>query len=243
LNAARGESFARTVGVVALVAEPPLLPATLTVAGSVAGGATTGTITGIDISSACGRYSGSIAGVALPAGVPLALGPGLQLSGTPPVQTHPAGSTLRRVTGLDWAGLISAHGPARDATIPPDPWPSGSSPGSSTWPLIELLSSPARLDSRHNGRGALIARGDLEIGGGFSWRGLILVGGALRALGDARLDGAAIVGLDSAAVSSPLIDLGAGRVDFRFDSCAVEAAALKIAPSPVEEPGTWHEVL
>ena len=107
--------------------------------------------------------------------------------------------------------------------------------------------SPTTLATRRargmRGSKPLIARGDLEIGGGFSWRGLILVGGALRALGDARLDGAAIVWLDSAAVSSPLIDLGSGRVDFRFDSCAVEAAALKIAPSPVEEPGTWHEVL
>jgi hypothetical protein len=242
-NAARGETFARTVGVVALVAEPPLLPAALTVSGSITGGVTTGTISGVDISSACGRYPGSISGVALPAGVPLAIGPGLQLSGSPPVQTHPAGATLRRVTGLDWPGLLSAHGPARDATIPPDPWPSGSSAGSPTWPLIELLSSPARLDSRHSGRGALIVRGDLEIGGGFSWHGLILVGGALRALGDARLDGAAIIGLDSAAVPSPLIDLGSGRVEFRFDSCAVEAAALRIAPSPVAEPGTWHEVL
>ena len=243
LNAPRGEIFSRTVGVVAWVAEPPLLPAALTVAGSMAGGAASGTVTGVDASSACGRYPGSVAGVSLPAGAPLTVGPGLQLSGSPTVQTYTPGTTLRQVTGLDWPGLVSAFGPHRDATIPPDPWPTASFARPGAWPVIEVQSSPARLDSRHSGMGALIVLGDLEISGGFSWRGLILVGGALRVPGDAMLDGAAIVGLDSAAASIPLVDLGSHRVDIRFDSCAVEAAASKIAPRPVPEPGTWHEVL
>jgi hypothetical protein len=109
--------------------------------------------------------------------------------------------------------------------------------------VIEVRSSPARLDSRHSGLGALIVLGDLEISGGFSWRGLVLVGGALRVTGDAMLDGAAIVGLDSIVASIPVVDLGSHRVDLRFDSCAVEAAASRIAPHAVPKPGTWHEVL
>ncbi len=169
------------------------------------------------------------------------IGPGLQLSGSPLIRSLGPGVSLRRATGLNWSDLISPHGPPRDASIPPDPWPPAAPPGSPRWPVIELQASPTRLGVSQSGQGTLIARGNLELGSGFQWRGLILVGGALSVRGDVRVDGAVVAGLDSTVVPGPGVDLGTGRVHIRFDSCAAEAAAGVIAPRAAMQPGTWRE--
>jgi hypothetical protein len=238
----RAGTFSRTVNVIAWAAEPPLVPAAMTSStGFVAGGAS-GIITGLDQPWACsGRYTGSIAGVAAPASGPISVGPGLSLLGIPSLRLLSPGVSLRHITGLNWTDLTAVHGPRRDATVPPDPWPPPPPTGSSQWPVIDLLTSPARLGAGNSGRGALIARGDLQLDGGFRWRGLILVGGSLRVRGDIQVDGAVVAGLDSTVVSTPGVDLGAGRIAIRFDACAAEAAAGVIAPRPAAQPGTWHE--
>lgn len=238
----RAGVFTRTVDVIVWAAEPPLFPAAITSSTGLGAGATSGIISGLDQASGCsGRYGGPIAAVAGPATAPMSVGPGLQVSGVPTVRSLGPGVSLRRATGVSWTDLLAAHGPPRDASIPPDPWPPPLLAGSSQWPVIDLLASPARLDAGNSGRGALIARGDLQLDGGFQWRGLILVGGTLRVRGDIRVDGAVVAGLDSTAVSIPGVDLGTGRVDIRFDSCAAEAAAGVIAPRPATQPGTWRE--
>lgn len=238
----RASSFQRTVEVVAWAGEPPLFPAAVTSSTGISAGATNGIISGVDPTSGCsGRYGGSIAALAAPGSAPLSVGPGLQLAGAPTVLRLGTGRSLRRATGLSWIDLIAPYGPARDASIPPDPWPPPPPAGSSQWPVIELHASGVRLGAGSSGRGTLIARGNLQLDGGFQWRGLILVGGALRLRGDVRVYGALVAGLDSAAVSSTAIDLGSGPVDIRFDSCAAEAASRAIAPRPAAHPGTWRE--
>jgi hypothetical protein len=238
----RGGVFDRTVSVIVWAAEPPLFPAAITTSTGLLADVTNGTISGLDHAPGCsGRYGGPIAALASPASAPLSVGPGLQLSGVPTIRSLGPLVSLRRATGLNWADLIATYGLPRDASIPPDPWPAPPAAGSSQWPVIDLHTSPARLDAVNSGRGALIARGDLQLDGGFGWRGLILVGGALRVRGDVRLEGAVVAGLDSTAASTPAIDLGGGRVDIRFDSCAAEAAARAIATRPAAQPGTWRE--
>jgi hypothetical protein len=238
----RAETYHRTVDVVAWTAEPPLFPAAITSSTGFLAGAANGIISGLDQISGCsGRYTGAVAGVAAPASGPISLGPGLQVTGLPAVRSLAPGVSLRHVTGLSWTDLTAVHGPPRDASIPPDPWPPPLPAGSSRWLVIDLHASPARLDAGNSGRGALIARGDLQLDAGFRWRGLILVGGALRVRGDIRVDGAIVAGLDSTAVSTPGVDLGTGQIDIRFDACAAEAAAGVIAPRPAAQPGTWHE--
>jgi hypothetical protein len=238
----RAGIFHRTLDVIAWAAEPPLFPAAITSATGIDAGAANGIISGLHPLSGCsGRYGGPIAAVAGPASGPISAGPGLALAGVPTVHPLSPGVSLRHATGLSWTDLIAAHGPTRDASIPPDPWPPPPSTSSSRWPVIDLHASPARLSAGNSGRGALIARGDLQLDGGFRWRGLILVGGALRVRGDVRVDGAVVAGLDSTAVSTPGVDLGTGQIDIRFDACAAEAAARVIAPRPAAQPGTWHE--
>lgn len=238
----RASIFRRAIEVIALAGEPPLFPAAVTSSTGLAGGLANGIISGFDQVSVCsGRYGGPVAAVAAPTAAPLTIGPGLRLTGAPTVDRLGPGVSLRHATGLSWTDLTAAHGPDRDASIPPDAWPPRPPQGSSQWPVIDLHAPAARLDAGHSGQGTVIARGDLQLDGGFGWRGLILVGGVLRVRGDVRLDGAFAAGLDSAVVSGPAVDLGSGQVDIAFDACSAEAAARSIAPRPAAQPGTWRE--
>lgn len=140
-------------------------------------------------------------------------------------------------TGIRWSEIIASYGPVPDATVPPDPWPSGGVAGS--WPYIRVPGSTT-LGAGRSGQGALVVEGDLTLGGGFSWRGLILVGGTLRLSGSASLRGAAISGL--AGVGPTAVDLGSHRIDLEFDSCAVAQAAGRLTAPAAAIPGTWYEV-
>ncbi|MGH7539605.1 MAG: hypothetical protein ACRELC_01260 [Gemmatimonadota bacterium] len=234
-----GDTIRRSVETVVWAADPIRPVAAVTSAGEIRGASATGTVTGQDATPACGGAFGmGIAGVSLPAGAVLSA-PGVWIDGQPPISRWTAGTTVRTLAGLDWVDLVGPDGPARDAVVPPDPWPAA---GGVTWPVIELAAPVARLGPAHAGAGTLIVRGDLELDAGFAWRGLVLAGGAIRALGDLSIEGAVLAGLDSTRVAPPVVDLEAAAVWIAFDSCAVRAAAARIAPSAAEHPGTWREI-
>ncbi len=71
------------------------------------------------------------------------------------------------------------------------------------------------------GQGVLLVRGDLDIRRGFSFAGLMLVGGSLRAAGTTRIEGAVQAGL----VGGGAIRLG-GRALLVYSQCAVDMAFL-----------------
>lgn len=235
--APRGGTLDREVGLVVWAADPPLVPAALTAAGDVDGPASSARISGIDRATGCGgRYPPAIAGLAIDSSATAALGGGVSLLGSPPLLRRSPATTLRRATGVDWGSLTGPYGPPRDAVVPPDPWPSfGGGPR-----FVELPGPSSALDATHSGQGVLLARGDLTLRAGFVWRGLVLVGGRLALQGDAKVHGAAIAGLRPgyAGVS---VDLGAGPAVVELDSCAAEAAALRVAPGVAPQPGTWFE--
>ena len=76
------------------------------------------------------------------------------------------------------------------------------------------------------GYGTLLVDGDLELGGGFNWNGLILVTGTLTFNG-----GGGGVNILGAVLANQTVDINGG-VDVRYDSCrvnnAVQGQSLKI---------------
>ncbi len=88
-----------------------------------------------------------------------------------------------------------------------------------------------------SGQGVLLVGGDLDIRGGFSFEGLILVGGSLRAtVGAPRIEGAVQAGL----VGVGAIRLG-GRALVVYSRCAVDMALLASGrPVPISSRGWFY---
>ena len=72
--------------------------------------------------------------------------------------------------------------------------------------------------SNVNGYGVLLVDGDLEMGGGFSWEGLILVNGTLTFNG-----GGSGINIKGAVMAVETVDINGG-LDIRYDSCNVNKA-------------------
>jgi hypothetical protein len=181
----------------------------------------------------------SVAGAAFPSGgyAQSAAGP-LQASGEPDTASLPAAS-LDRVLGVDW-GELASGAPAFDARLPADPWPAGGAPGD-PWPGILVDLPSFQVDAGRSGRGALVVTGDLLLGDGFRWEGLLLVGGALRTQGAATITGGVVTGLaGDAGGSPPVARLGPGAVSIRYDACAV-ARAGRFAATLAPAPGSWWD--
>ncbi len=225
---ARGDTTRRGVTRVAWVGDPPRAAAALLVADTLRAASATGILSGIDLGP-CG--GGPIAGVA--SWLPPALGPGLAASGTPSSATLSPASGVTRITGIRWADLVGAGGPVPDAVVPPDPWPSSGSP------TFVRVGAAGPLGPGRSGAGVLLAPGDLRLDDGFGWTGLILVGGSLSLAGDVTVRGAVATGLDTTRAG--VTDLGPGRVDVAYDSCAVAAATARLRPLPAAIPGSWRE--
>lgn len=222
---ARGVSVTRGVSRVVWVGDPPRATAALLVADTLDAASATGTISGLDACAAA-----PVAGVAGWRAV--ALGGGLVVLGAPPLDTIPASVSVAALTGIRWGHLVSPDGPTPGAVVPPDPWPVAS-------PAFVRFDGAGPLGPGESGTGALLATGDLTLGDGFRWTGLVLVGGSLTVTGDVAIRGALATGLDPGRAG--IGDLGAGRIDLSFDSCAAAAAAGLLAPLPAAIPGTWRE--
>ena len=72
--------------------------------------------------------------------------------------------------------------------------------------------------SNATGYGILLVEGDLTLGGGFSWNGLILVTGTLVFNG-----GGAGINIKGAVLANQTVDIN-GCIDIKYDSCMVDNA-------------------
>lgn len=102
----------------------------------------------------------------------------------------------------------------------------GGNPCHEHWPVI-LVRGDLEV-AGGTGQGVLIVEGDLLLGGGFTFAGLILVGGDLRIRGaGTRVVGAVQVGAPTGRVSTRL----EGEVRLDYDGCLVRRAMAASRPA------------
>ena len=179
-----------------------------------------GVISGVD---ACGKEP-AVGGVAVPK-VPgyIQNGGSSVPSGSPNIlDMGPQTAANDMVSPIDWPGIVSGTTMVPDYVIPGSSWPSFSDP--SIWPVIyvdQLL--PWSLPG--DGRGMLVVRNDMNIGGSIKWEGIVLVGGNLTSNGSNRVSGAVLTGLNVLLGQVVLpSDIGNGSKSFGFNSCYVASA-------------------
>jgi len=112
-----------------------------------------------------------------------------------------------------------------DVVIPGSTWPSFAS--ADYWPVI-YVDQATSWNLPGSGRGMLIVRNDMAIGGSIQWDGIILVGGALISNGNNTVNGALVTGLNVLLGQAvPPSNIGNGTKTYRYDSCNVENAMQK----------------
>jgi hypothetical protein len=194
-----------------------------------------GTITGFD-----GCVTDTIAGVRVPEGGFVQSGGGQSsVQGSPAIEQVGTSATLANQLGFDWAALANPLGSTltTDAIIcypgthgydsrwgPCGSWPAPSAwSNANYWPTIIINGS--YTDLPNTGRGVLLVTGDLTLGGGDRWDGVIMVGNRIDDNGGGAIGGAVFTGLD--AVTGQAVDQSRadGTKDYQFDSCKVASAA------------------
>lgn len=115
----------------------------------------------------------------------------------------------------------------------PSGLPTEPSPTSYTQ-VTEYIPGSVKLTSDSQGSGILIVDGDLEINGGLSWYGLILVRGKVSFTGggsDAvNLYGAILAGEDVTAVNTSQSSVFGGSINFHYDICALKRSGPQAPP-------------
>jgi hypothetical protein len=217
---------------------------------------TAGTLDGNDgspIGSCSVAQSENLAGLAVPPGGNLTViggkGKGGQTGndflGNPPVDSTSTSAQMLADTGIDWQGLLDGSFAQADYTYSSDGWPNFSTGvASDEWPLILVDTGSLQLEDWMSGRGTIVLQGNAIATGDFNWDGLILVGGQYTSNGIQDVDGAVITGLNEllGASNIPPSNLGNGTWTYQYDACNV-LNALKGIGWPVEEPGTWVEIM
>lgn len=160
--------------------------------------------------------------------------------GDPPIDDTRAASELLDGTNINWEA-VTAGQVSPDFQIPPDSWPDFGSMAADEWPLIYVDGNYAVTPSQ-SGRGTLVVRGNLSMGGSFDWDGVLLVGGYITSNGYQTIEGATMSGLnlliDESVASS---DIGNGNKEFKYNSCKLKKAATRAFGGFAEVPGTWSE--
>ncbi|MHB1224410.1 MAG: hypothetical protein ACYC2G_10265 [Gemmatimonadaceae bacterium] len=164
------------------------------------------------------------------------------------VLTWPAPDTLRLVRPLVFAGDLTAPpaeprldgaGGCRTGTAEPTNWGDPARPSACAgWlPVVHVrgdLDGPVG-----RGQGVLVVDGDLTLRGGFDYRGVVIVGGVVRAGGAGnRVIGAILGRGDAAAGASHELD----ALALRYSSCVVRsalAAAGVLRPAPTRGWAEW----
>ena len=188
-------------------------------------------------------------GVALPTGTYTQTSPGNVVQGNPPLQEMGTQADMATQIKIDWAGITNPANPS----IPPDiiicgagfdpawgpcgAWPTSFPTG--YWPTILVNGSLEPKLPVSPGRGTLIVTGDLVLGGGDDWEGIIMVGGAIDDNGSGDIDGAVVTGLNvlkgETVTPSSQAD---GVKDYTYDSCAV-ANALGNQSRMIGQQNAW----
>jgi len=181
-----------------------------------------GIISGAD---ECGKEP-SVAGVGAPT-VPgyVQTGGASVPSGSPNILDMGTQANANSMITIDWPGMLSGAAVSPDIKIPGDAWPSFADPA--YWPVI-FVDQAAPWSLPNDGRGLLIVKNDMTIGGSLQWDGIVLVGGSLTSNGNNTIDGAVVTGLNAMLGQVVLpSDVGSGNKSFRYNSCNVENAARR----------------
>jgi hypothetical protein len=195
-----------------------------------------GTITGMDN---CG--GSPVAGVAVP-NVPgyVQNGGASVPSGTPPILNMGNQTQANGAVQVDWVTILSTMAMSADVAIPGGAWPSFTD--SNYWPVI-FVDQASDFSLPSSGRGMLIVRNNVTIGGSAQWDGIILVGGMLTLNGNVTINGALVTGLNVLLGQSvPASDIGNGTKTVRYDSCKVESAMQRfngLAPLRNSSADNW----
>jgi hypothetical protein len=207
-------------------------------------------LSGIDKDGAAGSISGTDgcgtgvvkAGATEPSGgfVSGKTGP---FAGDPAIDTTRTQDQLAAAVKIDWAGITSTSAPAiaadiiycKEGTVGYDAarTPCGDFPASEKftddyWPTIVINGSSALPADGH---GMLIVTGNLTLGGGDSWAGVILVGGTITDNGNGGISGAVVTGLNVLLnlPVDPSTSLAHGTKDYQYNSCSVASATNAMA--------------
>lgn len=146
--------------------------------------------------------------------------------GDPPISTTPDLDSL-----LVEFSALPADYTLDDAT----PWPILAA---DEWPVIRVTNGVA-LSSGQSGRGTLIVDGQLTVNGGWTWDGIVVVLGEFTSNGNTTLNGALIVGRPG---NPEELQLNNGVKNLKFDSCALEQAALGAGKETRLEVLRWLEL-
>jgi hypothetical protein len=191
----------------------------------------TGTISGID---ACGAAP-TIAGVAVPITGQSGFG-GYRQTPPPGVPVVPQGLpqvdyvdadpwNVEPSVRIDWAGIVAG------TAITPEYSLTGTAGWPLTftnWPIILVTAGTVTLDAAQSGQGILMVTGDAVFDAGFTWLGVVLVGGQTQIL-DATIRGAVVSGLNF-KLGTPAFDADAGpTINVQYDSCVLENALQRFA--------------
>ena len=89
------------------------------------------------------------------------------------------------------------------------------------FPVVHGTGSRTKFASNARGQGVLLVDGDLEMAGGFSWDGLIIVKGAIKVNGNGNLLTGAVF-----AQGVDILTAGAisGNVEIKYSQCAISKA-------------------
>jgi hypothetical protein len=141
---------------------------------------------------------------------------------------------------VDWVTILSTMAMSADVAIPGGAWPSFTD--SNYWPVI-FVDQASDFSLPSSGRGMLIVRNNVTIGGSAQWDGIILVGGMLTLNGNVTINGALVTGLNVLLGQSvPASDIGNGTKTVRYDSCKVESAMQRfngLAPLRNSSADNW----
>lgn len=181
-----------------------------------------GTISGVDN---CGGGL-PVAGVAVPDNPGYTQNGGTSVPiGVPPILNMGTQSQANGMVGIDWVTILGGMALSADIVIPGSGWPSFAS--SNYWPVI-YVDQASSFALPGSGRGMLIVKNDMTIGGSLQWDGIILVGGKFTSNGNNTVKGTLVTGLNillgqTVAAS----DIGNGTKVFKFDACNVENATSR----------------
>ena len=196
----------------------PAMAAWTSLSGLVKNGGT-GTISGADN---CGG-STPVAGVAVPNNPGYTQSGGSSVpSGSPNILNMGTQAQANGMVGIDWVTILGGMALSADIAIPGGTWPTFTNPN--YWPVI-YVDQTAAFALPTSGRGMLIVKNNMTIGGSLKWDGVILVGGTLVSNGNNTIKGALVTGLNVLLGQTVGVsDVGNGTKTIRFDSCNIADA-------------------
>ncbi|MEO5509095.1 MAG: hypothetical protein ABIV28_04590 [Longimicrobiales bacterium] len=216
-------------------------------------------LSGIDKNGLSGNVSGTdrcgvnatLAGASVPTG--LLTGKTEPFSGNPPISEMGTVAEAAAKVKIDWAGIVNTSGSSISPDLiycypgtskydvlrsPCSPFPAAGSFTSTYWPTI-LINGSGPLPG--NGHGTLVVTGDLTLGGGDIWEGIILVGGTITDNGNGDIQGAVISGLNvKLGDAVPPSSKANGTKEYSYNSCSV-ANATNFMGKLSAMPNAWMD--